>query len=53
MDALRLGIHTGLILCLIGIGLTIAANQWDGLRRFKIVVTIILIGYLLVTCLRP
>lgn len=41
----RILIHTLLILCLFGLGLTIAADEWNGARRWKIAVVLILIGY--------
>lgn len=52
MDAFRVLIHVLLVLCLLGIGLTIAANDWHGERRWKIGVVLVLIGYCAVTGLR-
>lgn len=52
MNTFRLLIHVLLVLCLIGVGLTILADAWHASRRWKIGVTLILIGYCAVTGLR-
>lgn len=45
MDSGKLIVYILFMLCLIGLGLTIAADQWNGARRWKIAVVLILIAY--------
>jgi hypothetical protein len=52
MDGTRIAVHVLLVLCLIGIMLTIAADEWSGARRWKLGVTLLVIAYAAVGCLR-
>lgn len=45
MNETRILIHMLLVLCLFGLGLTIAADEWNGARRWKIGVVLLLIVY--------
>lgn len=52
MNEYRVLIRVLLVLCLFGIGLTIAADEWSGARRWKVGVTLLIIAYAVVSGLR-
>lgn len=53
MNEYRLLIRALLVLCIFGIGLTIAADEWTPGRRWKIGVSLLIIMYAVISGLRP
>lgn len=52
MNEAKFIIYVLLILCLLGILLTVAADEWSGGRRWKVAVTLLVIAYAGVCCLK-